>query len=98
MHKIAARKAIDNTNLKAMIADAVDLSAFDSNSIDVVTCCYGYMFPEDKVEVEEAPAGGVACARSPGAGKRGPSSATGILAISTRIAAKVCRDSQVLLS
>lgn len=50
MHKIAARKAIENTNLKAMIADAVDLSAFDSNSIDVVTCCYGYMFPEDKVK------------------------------------------------
>lgn len=50
MHKLAAIKAIQIPNLKAMIADAVDLSAFESNSIDVVTCCYGYMFPEDKVK------------------------------------------------
>jgi hypothetical protein len=43
-------------------------------------------FPEDIAEVEETPAGGVACARSPGTGKRGPSSATGILAISALMA------------
>ena len=48
MHKIAAAKAIKILNLKAMIADAEDLSAFDNESVDVVTCCYGYMFPEDK--------------------------------------------------
>ena len=48
MHKIAACKAINIPNLKAMISDAEDLSAFDNDSIDVVTCCYGYMFPEDK--------------------------------------------------
>lgn len=48
MHKMSAAKAITISNLKSMIADAQDLSVFDSNSVDIVTCCYGYMFPEDK--------------------------------------------------
>ena len=50
MHKVAAAKAINIPNLKAMVADAQDLSAFASNSVDCVTCCYGYMFPEDPVK------------------------------------------------
>ena len=50
MHKKAAIRAIDIRNLKAMVADVQDLSAFKSNSIDAVTCCYGFMFPEDKVK------------------------------------------------
>eukprot|EP00798_Chlamydomonas_sp_ICE-L_P028616 gene28616-31786_t len=32
------------------VANAEDLSAIESDSIDVVTCCYGYMFPADKVK------------------------------------------------
>jgi ubiquinone/menaquinone biosynthesis C-methylase UbiE len=28
-------------------ADAQDLP-FQTDSVDIVTCCYGYMFPEDK--------------------------------------------------
>ncbi len=35
-------------NAKCILADAQDLSVFDSESMDVVTCCYGYMFPSDK--------------------------------------------------
>ena len=50
MHKVAAAKAVHIPNLKAMVADAQDLSAFASNSVDCVTCCYGYMFPEDPVK------------------------------------------------
>lgn len=36
-------------NAKCVLADAQDLSVFGSESMDVVTCCYGYMFPSDKV-------------------------------------------------
>lgn len=50
MVKIAAAKSIRISNLKAVIADVQDLSIFDTDSIDVVTCCYGFMFPEDKVK------------------------------------------------
>jgi len=35
-------------NAKCVLADAEDLSVFGSESMDVVTCCYGYMFPSDK--------------------------------------------------
>jgi len=35
-------------NVAVQLADAQDLSQFESNSFDVITCCYGYMFPEDK--------------------------------------------------
>lgn len=48
MVNIAAAKAVSIPNMKAMVADAQNLSVFADNSIDVVTCCYGYMFPPDK--------------------------------------------------
>lgn len=50
MVKIAEAKAtsLQLKNMKSLIADAEDLSAFDDNSVDVVTCCYGFMFPADK--------------------------------------------------
>lgn len=35
-------------NVTCMVADMTDLSAFEDGSVDVVTACYGYMFPEDK--------------------------------------------------
>jgi len=35
-------------NVSVCIADAQDLSQFPSNSFDVVTACYGYMFAENK--------------------------------------------------
>ena len=45
----AAKEAHKNLdNMTVQLADAQDLSAFADNSIDVVTCCYGYMFPENK--------------------------------------------------
>jgi len=50
MNRIAAKKAIGIHNLKAMIADLQDLSDFEDSSVDTVTCCYGYMFPEDKLK------------------------------------------------
>lgn len=50
MHKTAAKKSISVKNMKSMVADAQDLSAFQSGSVDVVTCCYGFMFPDDKVK------------------------------------------------
>jgi len=36
-------------NVTASTASAEDLSQFPDNTFDVVTCCYGYMFSEDKV-------------------------------------------------
>ena len=48
MIEIAKNTHKNLTNMTAQLADAQDLSAFADNSIDVVTCCYGYMFPEDK--------------------------------------------------
>ena len=33
-----------------MILDAQDLSIFKTESVDAITCCYGFMFPEDKVK------------------------------------------------
>lgn len=50
MHKIAAIQSVQVKNFKSMVLDALDLSAFASGSVDVVTCCYGFMFPEDKVK------------------------------------------------
>ena len=34
-------------HMTAVVADMQDLSDFDTNSFDLVTCCYGFMFPED---------------------------------------------------
>lgn len=50
MHKIASKKAVNIPNMKAMVADASDLNTFESESVDVVTCCYGLMFPDDKLK------------------------------------------------
>jgi len=50
MHKIASKKAVNIPNMKSMVADAADLNAFESDSVDVVTCCYGLMFPDDKLK------------------------------------------------
>ena len=48
MNKIAASRAVLIPNMKSMLADVQDLSAFADNSVDTITCCYGFMFPEDK--------------------------------------------------
>jgi SAM-dependent methyltransferase len=39
---------IDLPNFSASLADMQNLSNFESNYFDVVTCCYGFMFPPDK--------------------------------------------------
>jgi len=39
----------DIPNATPLLADAADLSSISSDSMDVVTCCYGYMFPENKL-------------------------------------------------
>lgn len=44
----ASAKAASIHNMKALLVDVQDLSAFETNSVDVVTCCYGFMFPQDK--------------------------------------------------
>lgn len=45
----AATKVVESIpNASAQQADASDLATFDDGSMDVVTCCYGYMFPADK--------------------------------------------------
>jgi len=36
------------SNVKFLLSNAEDLSQFPSNSMDVVTCCYGYMFCDDR--------------------------------------------------
>lgn len=35
-------------NMRAEKADMMDLSNYDVNSFDIVTCCYGFMFPPDQ--------------------------------------------------
>jgi SAM-dependent methyltransferase len=42
----ALNKGTDLSNFLAVVADSQDLSAFESNSVDVCTCCYGFMFPQ----------------------------------------------------
>ena len=45
----AAARACDAVpNMTAMELDATDMSSIPSGSFDAVTCCYGYMFPENK--------------------------------------------------
>lgn len=44
----ASENTKDVDNLMCLLADMQNLSSLESNSIDVVTCCYGYMFPTDK--------------------------------------------------
>jgi len=48
MIEAASKSTKDIANMKCVLADAQDLSVFDSESMDVVTCCYGFMFPTDK--------------------------------------------------
>lgn len=50
----AAARAAGAANMKVLVADAQSLP-FEASTIDVVTCCYGFMFPEDKaLAVREA--------------------------------------------
>lgn len=44
---IANSKAITLPHLTCQVADMQDLAAFDDDSFDLVTCCYGFMFPPD---------------------------------------------------
>ena len=50
MVKLASSKASTLPNCQCRVADGQDLSAWADGSVDVVTCCYGYMFPSDKVK------------------------------------------------
>ena len=50
MHKLSSIHSITVNNMKSMVMDAQDLSPFKSESIDAITCCYGYMFPDDKIK------------------------------------------------
>ena len=36
------------SNVKVQLADAQNLEGMSDASYDVVTCCYGYMFPTEK--------------------------------------------------
>ena len=38
------------TNVEPSVVDLQDLDKFSDNQFDIVTCCYGYMFAEDKVK------------------------------------------------
>lgn len=49
----AAAAAAGVKNLTVQLADASELRDFGDGSVDVVTCCYGYMFPEDKQKAVE---------------------------------------------
>ena len=42
--------AADVPNMTSIWMDAQDMKDFEDSSVDIVTCCYGYMFPEDKVK------------------------------------------------
>ena len=44
----AASATADLPNVSARVADAQALDGFGDGTVDVVTCCYGYMFPTDK--------------------------------------------------
>lgn len=48
MIKAATASTEELNNVQCLLADAQDLSSLDSNSIDAITCCYGFMFPTDK--------------------------------------------------
>jgi SAM-dependent methyltransferase len=47
---VATRRCVEAgvSNVKFALSNAEDLSQFASASMDVVTCCYGFMFCEDK--------------------------------------------------
>jgi len=50
MHQIAAKHSVRLDNFKALVQDAQSLSAFPDASVDCIVCCYGWMFPADKVK------------------------------------------------
>ena len=50
MVKQASVNATGLLNCHVQVADLQDLSAWGDNSVDAVTCCYGFMFPDDKVK------------------------------------------------
>jgi SAM-dependent methyltransferase len=50
MCKAASALAEGIPNLKVVRADLQNLSEFSTGSADVITCCYGFMFPSDKVK------------------------------------------------
>ena len=52
---MASSKSRDLSNFQCRVADLQDLSAWADGSIDVITCCYGFMFPADKVRVQFIP-------------------------------------------
>ena len=45
----AAALASGLKNMSCACLDMQDLSCFPDASFDIVTCCYGYMFAEDRV-------------------------------------------------
>lgn len=45
--KIAEATTATLPNMAVQLADMQDLSAFGDSSFDLVTCCYGFMFPPD---------------------------------------------------
>jgi ubiquinone/menaquinone biosynthesis C-methylase UbiE len=48
MVNAARENTLNIPNMCCMLADMENLSAYKDNSVDAVTCCYGYMFPGDK--------------------------------------------------
>ncbi|KAK3280355.1 hypothetical protein CYMTET_11799 [Cymbomonas tetramitiformis] len=44
----AKERCADVANVRCAVVDLQDMSQFPDASFDVVTACYGYMFPEDK--------------------------------------------------
>src|SRR5210317_1824380 len=44
---IAQAQTATLPHLTVQVADMMDLHDFDDNSMDFVTCCYGFMFPPD---------------------------------------------------
>jgi len=48
---VKAEKAAEGIpNMTTAWMDAQDMKDYEDGSIDIVTCCYGYMFPDDKVK------------------------------------------------
>jgi SAM-dependent methyltransferase len=53
--QIAHEKTLALPHMTAQVADMENLVDFEDNSFDVITCCYGFMFPPDKQKaVKEA--------------------------------------------
>lgn len=48
MVSAAAKNTKPLSNVTVSVADAQDLVGHANASVDVITCCYGYMFPTDK--------------------------------------------------